>query len=76
MISSSVLQDYGIISADSFEDVIDRNKIKRSKNDIRKEVNAFAKNNASEIQSLYFDGREDQTLINEKKGDSYHKKKT
>ena len=75
MISSSVLQDYGIISADSFEDVIDRNKIRRSKNDIRKEVNAFAKNNASEIQSLYFDGRKDQTLINEKKGDSYHKKK-
>ena len=74
MISSSVLQDYGIISADSFEDVIDRNKIRRSKNDIRKEVNAFAKNNASEIQSLYFDGRKDQTLINEKKGDSYHKK--
>ena len=73
MISSSVLQDYGIISADSFEDVIDRNKIRRSKN-IRKEVNAFVKNNASEIQSLYFDGRKDQTLINEKKEDSYHKK--
>ena len=71
MISSSV---YSIISADSFEDVIDRNKIRRSKNDIRKEVNAFAKNNAFEIQSLYFDGRKDQTLINEKKGDSYHKK--
>ena len=74
MIFSSVLQDYGIISADSFEDVIDRNKIRRSKNDIRKEVNAFAKNNASEIQSLYFDGRKDQTLINEKKGVSYRKK--
>ena len=71
MISSSV---YGIIFADPFEDVIDRNKIRRSKNDIGKEVNAFAKNNASEIQSLYFDGRKDQTLINEKKGDSYHKK--
>ena len=39
MISSSVLQDYGILCADSFEDVIDRNKIRRSRNDIRKDAN-------------------------------------
>ena len=36
MISSSVLQDYGSICADSCEDEIDRNKIRRSRNDIRK----------------------------------------
>ena len=74
MIFSSVLQDYGIISADASSDVIDRSKIRRSRNDIRKEVNASAKINAAEIQSLYFDGRKDQTLMNEKKGETYHKK--
>ena len=74
MIFSSVLQDYGIISADASDDVINRNNIGSSRYDIRKKVNASAKINAAEIQSLYFNGRKDQTLINEKKGESYHKK--
>ena len=74
MISSSVLQDYGIISADASGDVIHRNRIRRSRNDMKKKVNASAKINAAKIQSLYFDGRKNQTLINEKKGKRYHKK--
>jgi len=45
----------GIISVDFCENVIDRNKIRRSKNDIRKEINANAKISAAEIPSLYFD---------------------
>ena len=62
------------MSADASNDVIDRNKI-RSRNDIRKEVNDSAKIKAAEIQSLYYDGRKDQTSINGKKGESYDKKK-
>ena len=60
------MHDSGIISADASDDVIDRIKIKRSTNDIKKEINACAKINDAEIQSLYFDGKKNQTLINEK----------
>ena len=71
IIPSSVLQDYDILSAGASDDVIDRNKIRRSR---KKGSKPSAKINAAEIQSFYFDGRKDQTLINEKKEESYHKK--
>ena len=74
MMFLSVLQDGGIMSSNTCKDVMDRNKIRRCRNDIGKEATALARNNAAGIQGLHFNGRKDQTLINEKKSNTYHKR--
>ena len=73
MIASSVLQHYGIITPDISRHMVDRSKIRRSRNDIRKQVSSLAKNRAPKTEGIYFDGRKDQTLVNTKKGDTFHR---
>ena len=73
LISSSVLQDYGFITASSSNDVIDRSKIRRERSDSRRR-NTDLDVCENEIESIYFDGRKDETLVNEKIGSTYHPK--
>jgi hypothetical protein len=82
LISSSILQNYGIIpplpgsrtSKDvELENVIDRNKIRRARSKSRKHE-AECSLQINDIESIYFDGRRDETIINEKRGDTNHRK--
>lgn len=70
MIASSALKDYGVISHEDKSDVVDRSKLRRERQKLRKESQD---QESSKLVSLYFDGRKDKTLVQEKKGDKYFK---
>lgn len=68
---SSTLQDIGLLNSTNKELVVDRCKIKRARQSLRKKLKYPQKKTVS---ALFFDGRKDQTLIFEKQG-SISKKK-
>lgn len=71
-VASAVLTDVGLISTEDLTMVIDKNKIHRAVSKVRRET---SKNiGGIVIKSIYFDGRKDKTLVNEKIGDRYHRK--
>lgn len=59
-IASAVLQDYGLVSDRSSENVIDRHKIRRARQKNRNNLQTVS--NSIFIRGLYFDGRKDKTL--------------
>lgn len=71
-VTSAVLTDVGLVSKEDVTLVIDKNKIHRAVLKARKgtsnEVEGFVP------KSIYFDGRKDRTLINEKIGVRFHRK--
>lgn len=71
-IASAILADVGLISTEDLSLVIDKNKIHRAVSKARKEASKDV--GGIVIKSIYFDGRKDKTLINEKIGDRYHRK--
>lgn len=68
-IVSATLQDIGIIKETDMSMVVDKNKIKRERQRLRKSL--FA-NRSTHIQCLYYDGRKDQTKVLKKVGSTYH----
>lgn len=73
-IASAVLKDVGIITEDNKSKVIDRMKIRRERgknrtNEILKSFNQVGGN-----IGLFFDGRKDKTIAQEKKGNKFYKK--
>lgn len=71
-ITSAVLMDVGIISDTDNSLVIDKNKIHRALATSRKNITLTQ--NKVKIQGLYFDGRKDITLQNEKHNGRYYRK--
>ena len=69
---SSVLEDVGVIHSLDTSMVIDRNKIRRQRKRTRKEIVETAK--GGHLHGLYFDGRKDRTLINEKEGHKFYRR--
>lgn len=72
-IASAVLQDVGIVTTSDSSKVIDKNKIRRER---KKNREKLAKKSDMElgnaiIKGLYFDGRKDVTVIQEKKGNKF-----
>jgi hypothetical protein len=59
-ITSSLLQDIGILSPDKNNDVIDPNKIRRIRTNARELLKPD--NSSLVLKSLYFDGRKDKTM--------------
>lgn len=70
LLSSSILQDLGMITEENDASVIDRSKVRRDRKRKREEL----QNNISTLTNLYFDGRKDSTLTMIRKGDRYHRK--
>ena len=62
-ITTAVLHDFGIVTADDSSKIIDRSKVRRSRETKRKLQQV--KSDAS-LPGLYFDGRKDKTLVNVK----------
>lgn len=71
-VASAVLADVGLVSTKDLTLVIDKNKIHRAVSKARTEASKDIGGVA--IKSIYFDGRKDKTLINEKIGDRFHRK--
>lgn len=71
-IASAVLQDVGLVSADKNRLVIDKSKLRRARNKIRQNLQDDLHQHV--LESIYFDGRKDKTLLIEKKnGRSYRR---
>ncbi|KAI6655352.1 hypothetical protein LOD99_2187 [Oopsacas minuta] len=62
-IANAVLQDYGIITQEEDSQIIDRNKLRRSRFSVRKELANEAHETINDISAIYFDGRKDQTRV-------------
>lgn len=60
-IASSVLHDVGLITDSDVSHVIDKNKIRREKQNVRAEL--CSKSDEFPLQGLYLDGRKDDTLV-------------
>jgi hypothetical protein len=71
MIASAVLQDVGIINEEDTNLVVDRSKVRRERTKMRTELQ---KSDTEPVIGLYFDGRKDQTITQEKKGDKFYRR--
>ncbi|GBM23506.1 hypothetical protein AVEN_153083-1 [Araneus ventricosus] len=67
-IASIVLHDVGLITSNISDLVVDENKLRREKVRVRKDLKSQALIEAQELtlKGLYFDGRKDSTLIEER----------
>ncbi|GBM44646.1 hypothetical protein AVEN_214180-1 [Araneus ventricosus] len=67
-IALSVLHDVGHITSNNSDLVVDENKLRREKAKVRKDLKfqALSEAQASPLKGLYFDGRKDSTLIEER----------
>ncbi|KAI6659504.1 hypothetical protein LOD99_10752, partial [Oopsacas minuta] len=62
-IAYAVLQDYGVITPEEDSQIIDRNKLRRSRFSVRKELANEGHETINDISAIYFDGRKDQTRV-------------
>lgn len=60
-IASSVLHDFGVVTDSDSSHVIDKNKIRREKQNVKAEL--CSKSDALPLLGLYLDGRKDDTLV-------------
>ncbi|GBM25178.1 hypothetical protein AVEN_96728-1 [Araneus ventricosus] len=67
-IASSVLHVVGLITSNNSDLVVDENKLRREKAKVRKDLKfqALSEAQALPLKGLYFDGRKDSTLIEER----------
>ncbi|GBN13687.1 hypothetical protein AVEN_199732-1 [Araneus ventricosus] len=67
-IASSVLHDVGLITSNNSDLVVDENMLRREKAKVRKDLKfqALSEAQALPLKGLYFDGRKDSTLIEER----------
>lgn len=70
-VASAVLKDIGAVKKEDMSGVIDRSKIRRERHKMRQ---SLLMDRELQLTSLYFDGRKDKTLIQEKKGAKYYKR--
>lgn len=73
ILASSLMEDIGQVTTDKIENVIDPSKVRREKRKLSTSLlnQTDANIKDKEIKGLYFDGRQDQTLILEKKNDTF-----
>ncbi|GBN62852.1 hypothetical protein AVEN_4927-1 [Araneus ventricosus] len=67
-IASSVLHDVGLITSNNSDLVVDENMLRREKAKVRKDLKfqALSEAQALPLKGLYFNGRKDSTLIEER----------
>ena len=75
-IATAVLIDFGIVKPDDLSCVIDRQRIRREKKKVRKDLGAKETERMKEdcIEGIYFDGKEIDTLEVEGANGSYRRK--
>ncbi|GBM34933.1 hypothetical protein AVEN_41475-1 [Araneus ventricosus] len=67
-VASSFPHDVGLITSKNSDLVVDKNKLRREKAKVRKDLKcqALSEAQALPLKGLYFDGRKDSTLIEER----------
>ena len=65
IIASAVLEDLGMITETDTSNVVDRSKVRRERKKVRAEYQQGNKVQLEPLKGLYFDGRKDQTLMQE-----------
>lgn len=65
LIATSLLQDIGAVTAEDKFEAVDRNKVRRARQKQRSSASEIKDQIA--ITDIYFDGRKDMTLTQEKK---------
>lgn len=60
-IASSVLHDFGLVTDSDVSHVVDKNKVRREKQNVRNTLSN--KSDEFPLKGLYFDGRKDDTLV-------------
>lgn len=73
-IASAVLQDYGIVTAEDCNDVIDRSKVRRERHKFCDMVCAEALSGTTTVLGIYFDGRKDKTITQEMVDGTSHRR--
>jgi len=71
-IGTAVLVDYGVISAADKTNIIDPKKIWRAREQLRKSLRKTAEEEQEEIIAVFFDGKQDSTLVKEKQGSKWY----
>lgn len=59
-VATAVLHDLGIVTIANTENVIDRSKLRRAREQSRK---GFTQNSSETLKAIYFDGRKDKTFV-------------
>ncbi|KAK4880663.1 hypothetical protein RN001_008809 [Aquatica leii] len=71
---SAVLQNFQVISKENSSKIMDRSKIIREQKKRRTELREQSEKKSSTVIRLYFDGKKDKTILQEKIGTKYYKK--
>ena len=71
-VATAVLQDVGIVTKESSVQVIDKNKLRRARENVRHKI--MDSINYQPLNAIYFDGRKDKTLTIKKKDGRSHRK--
>ncbi|GBL86236.1 hypothetical protein AVEN_131969-1 [Araneus ventricosus] len=76
-LTSSVLHDVGLITSNNSDLVVDKNKLRREKTKVRKDLKfqALSEAQALPLKWLYFDGSKDTTSIEERVDTKRYKRK-
>lgn len=74
IIASAVLEDLGMINEADTSNVVDRHKIRRERKKIRTDYQKGNERQLEPLKGLYFDGRKDQTLMQESVGGKMYQK--
>ena len=72
LLSISLLEDYGMVTRGNSENIIGKNKIRRTRTAVPTALKESQ--NVSEISSLYFVGQGDTTYFNGRRGDKLYKR--
>ena len=70
-IATAVLIDLGVVTNTDQSKVIDKNKLKRERMKLRKQL-MDNDNQTMNVTSIYFDGRKDETMVKDKQGDRWY----
>ncbi|GBM52561.1 hypothetical protein AVEN_138531-1 [Araneus ventricosus] len=67
-IASSVLHDVGLLTSNNSDLVVDKNNLRKENSKVRKDLKFqdLSEAQALPLKGLYFDGRKDSTLIEER----------
>lgn len=72
MVATAALQDFGMVTDEDNFNVVDRYKVrnarKKNRSELKKELHEV------QLEALFFDNRKDNTLVQIKMGDKYHRK--
>lgn len=71
-IATAVLEDYDIVTANDSFNVIDPSKIRRERK--RKRIEIKPSEESKIVSGIYFDGRKDKTMNNNKEGSKFYRR--